>query len=132
MQNVFCHPDGYCGHEMGADLTAIKAIIPTIQNIIAWARQHQIKIVYTRESHLPDLSDVSASKKLRYQNAGYPIGAPGKMGRCLIQGEIGTHLIEEIQPQANELQIDKPAQSIFIGTNLENILIELKACASAV
>jgi nicotinamidase-related amidase len=124
MQNLFCHPDGYCGHEMGTDLTAIRAIIPPIQNIIAWARQHQIKIVYTRESHLPDLSDVSASKKLRYQNAGYPIGAPGKMGRCLIQGEIGTHLIEEIQPQANELQIDKPAQSIFIGTNLENILIE--------
>jgi biuret amidohydrolase len=122
MQNAFCHPDGFCGHELGADLTAARAIIPHIQKVIAWAKTQQILTVYTRESHLPDMSDVSPSKALRYQNAGYPIGGQGKMGKFLIRGEHGTELIAELQPTVDDLQIDKPAQSIFIGTDLADTL----------
>jgi biuret amidohydrolase len=126
MQNIFCHPDGFCGHELGVDLTPMRAIIPHLQKVIAWAKLQNILTVYTRESHLPDMSDVSPSKKLRYLNAGYPVGGEGKMGKCLIQGEPGTELIEEMQPTADDLQIDKPAQSIFIGTNLVNTLQQKK------
>ncbi|OLP20429.1 nicotinamidase [Leptolyngbya sp. 'hensonii'] len=122
MQNDFCHPEGFCGHELGADLSAVAAIVPNIQRTIAWAREQGMPVIYTRESHLPDLSDVTPSKKQRYINAGYPIGSPGKMGRFLIQGEAGTKLIAELQPLATELQLDKPAQSIFIATNLESVL----------
>jgi biuret amidohydrolase len=126
MQNAFCHPDGFCGHELGADLTAARAIIPQIQKVINWTRSNGILNVYTRESHEPDLSDVSPSKTLRYQNAGYPIGEPGKMGRFLIRGERGTELIDELQPTSDDLQIDKPAQSIFIGTDLADTLQQRK------
>jgi biuret amidohydrolase len=126
MQNAFCHPDGFCGYELGADLTAARAIIPQIQKVIAWTRSHGILNVYTRESHAPDLSDVSPSKALRYQNAGYPIGGQGKMGRFLIRGERGTELIAELQITADDLQIDKPAQSIFIGTDLADTLQQRK------
>ncbi|AFY74877.1 nicotinamidase-like amidase [Synechococcus sp. PCC 7502] len=124
MQNGFCHPEGFCGHELGADLSAVRQIIPNIQAAIAWAREQGLLIIYTRESHLPDLSDVTPSKAQRYINAGYPIGSLGKMGRFLIQGELGTNLIAEIQPLDSELQIDKPAQSIFIGTELDKILAQ--------
>jgi biuret amidohydrolase len=122
MQNAFCHLEGFCGSELGADLTAARAIIPRIQSVIAWARQQQLSIVYTRESHLPDLSDLSPSKALRYANAGYPVGGVGKMGKFLIRGELGTELIAELQPTPDELQLDKPAQSIFIGTDLAETL----------
>jgi biuret amidohydrolase len=122
MQNTFCHPQGFFGSELGADLTSIRAIIHRIQELIDWARDQQLMIVYTRESHLPDRSDVTPSKALRYTNAGHPIGGLGQMGKFLIQGELGTELIEELQPTNDELQIDKPAQSIFIGTNLADIL----------
>ena len=122
LQNAFCHPEGFCGRELGADLTAARAIIPRIQSIIAWARQRQLAIVYTRESHLPDLSDLTPSKALRYANAGYPVGGVGKMGKFLIRGELGTELIAELQPTQDELQLDKPAQSIFIGTDLADTL----------
>ena len=44
------------------------------------------------------------------------------MGRFLIQGERGCELIDELQPLDTELQLDKPAQSIFIETNLETLL----------
>jgi biuret amidohydrolase len=126
MQNAFCHPDGFCGRELGADLTAARSIIPRIQRTIAWARQQQISIVYTRESHAPDLSDLTPSKALRYANAGYPVGGVGKMGKFLIRGELGTELIDEIQPTKNELQIDKPAQSSFVGTDLAATLHQRK------
>jgi biuret amidohydrolase len=126
MQNAFCHSEGFCGRELGADLTAARAIIPRIQRTIVWARQQQISIVYTRESHLPDLSDLTPSKALRYANAGYPVGGVGKMGKFLIRGELGTELIEELQPTCGELQIDKPAQSIFIGTDLAETLQQRK------
>jgi biuret amidohydrolase len=126
MQNAFCHPEGFCGRELGADLTAARSIIPRIQCLIAWARQQQLSIVYTRESHLPDLSDLTPSKALRYTNAGYPVGGIGKMGKFLIRGELGTELIAELQPSPNELQIDKPAQSIFIGTDLAETLQQHK------
>jgi nicotinamidase-related amidase len=122
MQNGFCNPDGFCGNELGADLSPVRAIIPRIQSMISWARAHELLVVYTRESHVPDLSDVAPSKKLRYINAGYPIASPGKMGRFLIQGESGTCLIDELQPLNTELQIDKPAQSVFVATDLATIL----------
>jgi biuret amidohydrolase len=126
MQNAFCHPEGFCGCELGADLTAAHAIISRIQRLITWARKHQLTIVYTRESHLPDLSDLSSSKALRYANAGYPVGGLGKMGKFLIRGEPGTELIDQLQPAPDELQLDKPAQSIFIGTNLAETLHQRK------
>lgn len=119
MQRAFCDPDGFCGHELGADLTPVRAIIPRIQRMIEWARRQGLLVVYTRESHRPDLADAPPSKQLRYRNAGYAIATPGKLGRFLIQGEPGTDLIPELQPLASELQLDKPAQSIFIATELE-------------
>lgn len=119
MQNDFCHPQGFCGHNLGADLSSVRAIVPRIQAVIEWCRHHGLLVVYTRESHQADLSDVSPSKQLRYTNAGYPIGTPGNMGRFLVQGEPGTALLDVFTPLETELQLDKPAQSIFVGTDLE-------------
>ena len=122
MQNDFCHPDGFNGSELGLDMTAVRAIIPAVQSLVGWARENELKIIFTRESHTPDLSDLSPSKKTRYANAGSPIGQTGKMGRFLVRGEPGAALIEELQPLPAEEQLDKPAHSCFVNTSLEEIL----------
>lgn len=123
MQNDFCHPDGFNGSELGLDTTAVRAIIPAVQSLVDWARQNELKIIFTRESHAPDLSDLTPSKKTRYANAGSPIGQAGKMGRFLVRGEPGADLIEELQPLLpTEKQLDKPAHSCFVNTSLEQIL----------
>lgn len=124
LQKDFCDPDGFCADSLGLDLSPVRAIIPRVQNVIDWARKHDIWVIYTIESHKPDLSDAPLCKQLRYQNAGYPIGAVGKRGRFAIQGDRGSTLIEELQPLPSELQIYKPAQSIFVGTNLDVTLRE--------
>jgi biuret amidohydrolase len=122
MQLDFCDPRGFCGSTLGADLASARAIIPQIQQVLHWAREKNMLVIFTRESHLPDLSDVSPSKKTRYINAGYPIGSEGEIGRFLIRGEAGTQIIEELRPHASDLQLDKPAQSAFVATELETIL----------
>jgi biuret amidohydrolase len=111
MQYDFCHPDGYSSSVLGADLSAASAIIPRIQAVIEWARAHDVMVIYTRESH-----------RDRYINAGYPVGSPGGMGRFLIRGEAGTELLADLTPLDSELVLDKPAQSIFVATELELIL----------
>ncbi|MBE9061382.1 cysteine hydrolase family protein [cf. Phormidesmis sp. LEGE 11477] len=122
MQNDFCHPDGFNGSELGLDLTAVRAIIPAIKTLSHWARQAGIKIIFTRESHRPDLSDLSLSKRARYANAGSPIGQAGKMGRFLVRGEAGVSIIEELKPLPEEWQLDKPAHSCFVHTLLDQYL----------
>ncbi len=122
MQNDFCHPDGFFGSQWDADLAPVRQIIPRLQAVIQWARQHQLPVIYTRESHLPDLSDLPLSKQLRYENAGCPIGTPGKLGRFLIQGEPGAALIDELLVLEGEQVFDKPAHSAFVATGLEQTL----------
>ncbi|MEM7771434.1 MAG: isochorismatase family cysteine hydrolase [Cyanobacteria bacterium P01_E01_bin.6] len=122
MQNDFCHPDGFNGSELGLDMTAVRAIIPTIQSLLTWARQVGLKIIFTRESHAPDLSDLSPSKKTRYANAGSPIGQIGKMGRFLVRGEPGAAIIDELTPLSAEKTLDKPAHSCFVNTSLDQLL----------
>ena len=122
MQNDFCHPDGFNGNELGLEMTAVRAIIPAVQTLVSWARQTGIKIIFTRESHAPDLSDLSPSKKTRYANAGSPIGQAGKMGRFLVQGEPGAAIIDELQPVSEEACLEKPAHSCFVDTALDQRL----------
>jgi biuret amidohydrolase len=124
MQKDFCHPDGFVGAMLGADLTSVQAIVPKIQALLAWARDRDVPIVYTRESHHPDGLDLAPSKRLRYQNAGYPVGCIGKLGRFLVQGEAGTEILDELQPTPQDWILDKPAQSAFVGTELKEGLCD--------
>jgi len=125
MQNDFCHPDGFCCSELGVDITAVREIIPRIQKVIDYARREGILVVYTMESHPPSLSDLTPSKRLRYENGRCPIGALGKMGGYLLQGQKGAKIISELQPLESEIQLDKPQHSAFASTNLDAILKEL-------
>ena len=122
MQNDFCHPDGFNRSELQLDLTSVRAIIPAIQSLLDWSRKMGLKIIFTRESHTPDLSDLTSSKKQRYINAGSPIGQTGKMGRFLVQGEKGAEIIDELRPLPDESQLDKPAHSCFVNTRLDETL----------
>lgn len=124
MQNDFCHPDSFSGNELGLNLVAIRKIVPNLQKLLSWARNHNVLIIYTKESHRPDLSDLTKSKQLRYENAGSPVGATGKRGRYLVQGEWGTQIINELYPLDSEIQIDKPAHSAFVNSDLEAVLFD--------
>lgn len=48
----------------------------------------------------------------------------GNRGKFLVQGEVGTEVIPELTPHSEDWQLDKPAQSAFVGTSLEQGLQE--------
>ena len=122
MQCDFLDPDGGCPRLLQISpeiLAGVREIIPRIADLLNWARSHGLKVIYTREASRPDLSDLCESKRQRYENAGYPVGTSGPLGRLLIRGESGCAVIPELTPQPGDLEWDKPAQSAFIGTDLE-------------
>lgn len=121
MQRDFLLDGGYF-QSLGEDLSHVRRAIAPGQQVLAAARASDLLIIHTRESHRPDLSDLNATKRLRGERVGAVPGAAGPMGRLLIRGEYGCDFIDEFQPLADEPVIDKPGNSAFHATDLQQIL----------
>lgn len=117
MQRDFIEPGGY-GSALGNNVAPLREIIPAVVRLRSLARQHAIQVIYTRESHLPDLSDCPPAK---YANgrSGLHIGDVGPMGRILIRGEPGNQIIDQLAPQNGEWTVDKPGKGMFFATGLD-------------
>ena len=121
MQRDFCSEGGYA-QTAGLDISPLRAIVPAVKAVLTAARKAGIAIIFTREGHLPDLSDCTGAKLQRSKQGGAEIGSAGPLGRLLIRGEYGQDIISELTPQANEFAIDKPGYSAFPHTELQEIL----------
>jgi nicotinamidase-related amidase len=114
MQRDFVEPDGF-GETLGNDVSYLQAVVPPLKKVLEAARDVGLTVIHTREGHVPDLSDCPPAKL----NRGEPslrIGDPGPKGRILIRGEYGHDIIDDLQPVAGELVIDKPGKGSFYGT----------------
>jgi hypothetical protein len=91
MQIDFCGQKGYVD-VMGYDLGLTSAPIKPIKNVLDTIRNKtDIKVIHTREGHLPDLSDAPYNKILRSKIIGNGVGIGNTphdgLGRLLIRGE---------------------------------------------
>ena len=109
-KEFFTEDAGECFEDM-------RAIIPRIASILALARRLGCKVIHTRESYHPDLSDVHAYRR----SLGY-VGAPGPLGRFCILGEPGHEFVDEVVPLPGEPVIDKASFGAFYNTHLDNLL----------
>lgn len=121
MQRDFCDPSGYM-HTRGGDVSLARAIVPRIISVRDACRKAGVSVIYTREGHRPNLSDLPRSKRLKTALAGAQIGSQGPLGRLLIRGEHGWDFIDELQPEVDETVIDKAGTGSFHGTELNDIL----------
>lgn len=121
MQRDFCYPEGV-GGTGGEDVGPLQTIIPQVKKLLEAGRAANLFIVHTREGHTPDLSTLHDMRRLSSRQAGAQIGNKGPMGRFLVRGEYGHDFVDGLQPQANEIVVDKPGFSAFFKTNLESIL----------
>src|SRR3989475_12368355 len=64
MQRDFIERGGF-GEALGNDVSRLAAIVPTVRELLAWARAHGIRVVHTREGHRPDLADCPPAKRQR-------------------------------------------------------------------
>lgn len=118
MQRDFCSAGGYAA-QAGLDVARLSSVIAAIRDLLAAARGAGMPVVHTREGHVPDLSDCAPEKLRRSRAAGAEIGSPGPLGRLLVRGEYGHDFIDELQPLAGEVVIDKPGYGAFYHTELD-------------
>jgi nicotinamidase-related amidase len=125
----FCGPKGYVdvmGYDLGLTSAPIKPIMYVLETI---RKGTDIKVVHTREGHLPDLSDAPYNKILRSKIIGNGVGIgdtpKGGMGRLLIRGEKNWDIIDDVYPIPGEYIIDKAGKGAFGQSNLPLILRNL-------
>lgn len=121
MQRDFCDPAGYAA-QAGLDVARLAAVTGNIARLIAAARDAGTPVIYTREGHLPDLSDCTPAKLRRSRAAGAEIGSRGPLGRLLVRGEAGHGIIDALRPAPDEVVIDKPGYGAFHRTGLDDVL----------
>jgi nicotinamidase-related amidase len=129
MQIDFCGPKGYVD-VMGYDLGLTSAPIKSIMSVLHTIRNGtDIKVIHTREGHLPDLSDAPYNKILRSKIIGNGVGIGNipkdGLGRLLVRGEKNWDIIEDLYPIPGEYVIDKAGKGAFGQSNLPFILKNL-------
>jgi len=120
MQRDFIERGGF-GEVLGNDVTRLAAIVPTVKELLAWARAHAIRVVHTREGHRPDLADCPPAKRARGRLT-LGIGDKGPMGRILVDGEPGNAIVPALAPTPGEAVIVKPGKGAFYATDLDLVL----------
>ena len=129
MQVDFCGEKGYVdvmGYDLGLTSAPIKPIHYVLYNIRAGT---DIKVIHTREGHVPDLSDAPYNKILRSKIIGNGVGIGdvpnGGLGRLLVRGEKNWDIIEDLYPIPGEYVIDKAGKGAFGQSNLPLLLKNL-------
>lgn len=121
MQRDFCELGGYIS-AMGYDVSPASRLIPRIVELREQFRKWGGLVLYTREGHRADLSDLLPQKLFRSRAVGGEIGSKGPLGRLLIRGQPGWDIVPQLRPSHGEPVIDKPGFGAFYATDLARIL----------
>jgi nicotinamidase-related amidase len=129
MQVDFCGQKGYVdvmGYDLGLTSAPIKPIHYVLYNI---RNGTDIKVIHTREGHVPDLSDAPYNKVLRSKIIGNGVGIGdtpnGGLGRLLVRGEKNWDIIDDLYPVPGEYVVDKAGKGAFGQSNLPLLLKNL-------
>jgi nicotinamidase-related amidase len=121
MQRDFIDPDGLFG-ELGVDLAMYDSSRPRLAALLAEARQSGALVIHIKNTALPErMSDSPAQIRFNlrmHENA----RSDGPPLLYTVPGTPGHEFVEEFQPIAGELVVNKYRSSAFWGTNLELLL----------
>lgn len=122
MQVDFCAKGGYIdimGYDLSLTATPIKPIKHTLDTI---RNDTDIKVIHTREGHMPNLADLPYNKLLRSKIIGQGTGIGDKPkggdGQLLVRGQKTWDIVDELAPAKNEFVIDKSAKGAFGHSDL--------------
>ena len=128
MQVDFCGEKGYVD-VMGYDLSLTAATIKPIESVLNCVRGTDIKVIYTREGHEPDLSDAPFNKVLRSKIIGDGVGIgdipPNGLGRLLVRGQENWDIVHELHPIEGEYIVDKAGKGAFGSSTIHIVLKNL-------
>jgi biuret amidohydrolase len=121
MQVDFCGVGGM-STVSGTDLAMMREPIQPIQRVLGAARSCGMQVIYTREGHRPNGSDLTAVKRFRSRLGGAGVGDESPIGRILTRGDAGHAIIPELAPEPGDAIIDKVGSGCFYCTEMEHLL----------
>jgi nicotinamidase-related amidase len=114
MQNDYVSERG-ASHKRHTTVSAVRAIIPTIQKLLHASREAGTMVTYIQMTFDPELrllSDVDYVRRVkRYGET-----------PMVVKGSWGHEVIADLAPQTGDLVVEKQRSSAFVGTNLDLLL----------
>jgi ureidoacrylate peracid hydrolase len=132
MQNDFASPGGMFARA-GIDVSGIQAAVVATRSLLAAARAADIRVVYLKMEHAPDLSDVGPGDGPHWlkhlpMRVGDELEAPdGRPSRILIRETWNTEIVPELTPEPGDIVVAKHRYSGFFETELDAVLHRLGA-----
>ncbi|MDQ3641442.1 MAG: cysteine hydrolase [Actinomycetota bacterium] len=127
MQNDFGSIGGMVDRA-GIDISPIRRVIPPTARMLAITRQAGITVIYLKHEHREDLSDAGSEDsphRLKHlpMSLGETVPIPdGGEGRILIKNTWNTQILDELEPQPQDIIVPKHRFGGFYQTDLDAIL----------
>jgi ureidoacrylate peracid hydrolase len=125
MQNDFGAKGGMFDRA-GIDISITRSAIEPTTRVLASVRQAGIPVVYLKQGHRPDLSDLGAPAsphRMKHLMVGTTVTAPdGRESRILIRDTWNTDILDEVKPEPGDTVVYKTRYSGFYGTELDSVL----------
>lgn len=115
LQEDFLSTTGYFAKH-GYDPTPLRAILSTVNRLIAAARAAGLKIIHTRQGYRADMADMTPYEKWRRKRAGI------EGTEILLRSSPGFHIVAEIDVAAEDIIVDKTCNGAFTYTDFEHVL----------
>lgn len=128
MQNDFCHPDGWLSH-IGVDVTPARQPIGPLQKFLPALRNADVPVIWVNWGNRTDLRNLSPATLHVYNPTGDGVGLgdplPANGAPVLMAGSWAAAVVDELEPQAEDIRVDKYRMSGFWDTPLDSILRNL-------
>ena len=118
MQNDLVSPEGLAGRR-GGNVSAQRAILPTLQRLLDAARGAGARVVYIQFVTEKSYASLHPSWIYRYRVLNW---ANQALDKRVMEDEWGSEVVEEIAPQPGDIRVKKHRESAFIGTELDRVL----------
>ncbi|CCV10731.1 isochorismatase family cysteine hydrolase [Mesorhizobium sp. STM 4661] len=115
LQEDFLSTSGYFARQ-GYDPSPLRAILPTVNRLIAAARAAGLKIIHTRQGYRADMADMTPYEKWRRKRAGL------EGTDILLRSSPGFQIVPEIDLAAEDIIVDKTCNGAFTYTDFEHVL----------
>lgn len=128
LQNDFCAAGGWVDH-IGGDYEADRAPIAPLQALLPALRAAQVPVIWVNWGNRPDLANMAPPQIHLYKNSGAGVGLgdplPEGRGNVLEKDSWAAAVVDELEPLAGDIQVDKYRISGFWDTPLDSILRNL-------
>lgn len=115
LQEDFLSASGYFARK-GYDPAPLRAILPTVNRLIAAARSAGLTIIHTRQGYRSDMADMTPYEKWRRKRAGL------EATDVLLRSGPGFQIVADIEVAPDDIIVDKTCNGAFTYTDFELVL----------